>query len=71
MHGTGDQMASILEFRQPELQPRHVTAKSEGAVSADIVLFPGVRYERWAEAGDEPTKSRHRVRSRDHLDLDE
>jgi hypothetical protein len=70
MHGTGDdRMASILEFRQPALQSRQVTTKSDAAGSADIVLFPGVRYERWGEG--EPAKPRRRARRRDHLDLDD
>lgn len=70
MHGTGDDMASILEFRQPAFGSRQVTAKTEAVATADIVLFPGVRYERWAEA-EEPAKPRRRARRRDHLDLDD
>lgn len=64
-------MASILEFRQPALQCRQVTAKTAGAASADIVLFPGVRYERWTEAQPQPTKSRRNGRRRDRLELDD
>lgn len=64
-------MASILEFRQPTLQARQVTATSE-VRSADIVLFPGVRYERWTEADAESAeKPRRRARRRDQLDLDD
>lgn len=64
-------MASILEFRQPALQCRQGTGKTAGAASADIVLFPGVRYERWTEGQPQPTKPRQRARRRDHLDLDD
>ena len=73
MHGTtGDDMASILEFRQPAFGSRQVSVKSDAAaVSADIVLFPGVRYERWTDAEDEPAKPRRHARRRDHLDLDD
>jgi hypothetical protein len=68
-------MASILEFRQPALQERpasdrQASTRSGGATGpADIVLFPGVRYERWAEAPEQPAKPRRRARRRDHLDL--
>lgn len=64
-------MASILEFRQPALQCRQTTTTHRAAGSADIVLFPGVRYERWAETPPESSKSRRRARRRDHLDLDD
>lgn len=64
-------MASILEFRKPAFEFRRTSAKGEEAVSADIVLFPGVRYERWTEAQPESTKPRRRARRRDHLDLDD
>lgn len=73
MHGTtGDDMASILEFRQPAFGSRQVSVKSDKAVSADIVLFPGVRYERWSDdAAPESDKPRRRARRRDHLELDD
>lgn len=76
MHGTGDDMASILEFRQPafgsrQVTVKQVTVKSDAAASADIVLFPGVRYERWTEADEASAKPRRRARRRDHLDLDD
>ncbi|WP_072392110.1 hypothetical protein [Hyphomicrobium sp. CS1GBMeth3] len=64
-------MASILEFRQPAVGVRRATVSSTPASTADIVLFPGVRYERWAEAPSGVEKSRRRARSRDHLDLDD
>lgn len=72
MHGTtGDDMASILEFRQPAFGSRQVSVKGDAAVSADIVLFPGVRYERWTDAEAEPETPRRRAHRRDHLDLDD
>jgi hypothetical protein len=40
--------ATILEF--PEMQaPPRVRKTQRGRTSAEIVLFPGVRYERWAD----------------------
>lgn len=64
-------MASILEFRQPAFGIRRATAKHEAAGPADVVLFPGIRYERWTEAPPEPAKPRRRARRRDRLDLDD
>jgi hypothetical protein len=64
-------MASILEFRKSAFRFRPLNERSGAGVTADIVLFPGVRYERW---GDEPSpdKSRsRRARQRDRLELDD
>jgi hypothetical protein len=64
-------MASILEFRRPGFMERPHTSRSTANASADVVLFPGVRYERHAEE-PEPAKPRsRRSRRRDHLDLDD
>ncbi len=71
MHGTGDHdMASIVEFRRPSLSDRQSAPKS-GSGSAEIVLFPGVRYERQDDELAEPAPSRRRARRRDHLDFDD
>jgi hypothetical protein len=65
-------MASILEFRQPALGIRRTSTAGTPGASADIVLFPGVRYERWTEAPAETAaKSRRRARRRDRLELDD
>ena len=42
-------MATILEFRasQEPSKPAHGRRKRR---SAEIVIFPGVRYERWSDA---------------------
>lgn len=65
-------MSSILEFRKPALPFRQVTATNVSTGSADIVLFPGVRYERSAEASPESEEPRRAPRRRrDHLDLDD
>jgi len=63
-------MASILEFRKPFLSCRTMRA---GNIPADIVLFPGVRYERHGEAPSAPEEAKtrgRRSRRRDRLDLD-
>lgn len=63
-------MASILEFRRSAFNFRPVGG-ARAAGSADIVLFPGVRYERYTEE-PAPAKPRaRRARRRDQLDLDD
>jgi len=60
-------MATILEFRasdEKQLRPRH----RERGSSAEIVIFPGIRYERWRER-DISNDSRRSVPVRDVLQL--
>ena len=56
-------MATIVEFRAARRQPQLV----DKSKSAEVVLFPGVRYERW---GDSAASARS-LRSRDTLELAE
>jgi hypothetical protein len=42
-------MAQILSFRTPEYRSSGGADPSAG-VSAEVIIFPGVRYERWDEA---------------------
>jgi hypothetical protein len=42
-------MAQILSFRTPEFRTGDSTATIAGG-SAEVIIFPGVRYERWEEA---------------------
>lgn len=62
-------MACVLEFRQSPFRFRPLTASCAGG-SAEIVLFPGVRYERPPEEAAAP-KPRRRAHRRDRLDLDD
>jgi hypothetical protein len=58
-------MATILEF--PEMKPAPQPRKARrGRTSAEIVIFPGVRYERWA---DEPNRHDSPRMERDRLQL--
>jgi hypothetical protein len=54
-------MAQILNFRTPELRSSEAGDRRH-ASSAEIILFPGIRYERWGEpqsgAADERGKAR-------------
>ena len=55
--------ATILDF--PEMQaPPRTRKERRGVTSAEIVLFPGVRYERWENAPakhDAPRVERDRL----------
>ena len=62
-------MATILEFRNQERSTSPSAFSANGAsASAEIVFFPGVRYERQAEKDDE--KSKRGKRRRDTLELE-
>ncbi len=62
-------MARILEFKT-EAKPTamSVLAAYGAGQSAEIVLFPGVRYERHAEAAK--TKPKRSARRRDTLEIE-
>ena len=50
-------MATILEFRASKEKPPRKIRRRRARRSAEIVIFPGVRYERWSEQAqaDQPT----------------
>ena len=63
-------MASVVEFRRTGLHSRSLSmgiAKGPG----EIVLFPGVRYERKKEETPPPANERRRARRRDRLDFED
>ncbi len=61
-------MATILEFKiAPKPSAASVLAAYGAGQSAEIVFFPGVRYERHEEPEEKPRKSKRR---RDTLDLE-
>jgi hypothetical protein len=62
------EMASVVEFKRVGLQARPSSRSPQG--SAEIVLFPGVRYERTVEETSR-CRSRRRSRQRDHLDFED
>ena len=65
-------MATILELRAMAGRasaPRSATGSAIGTASAEILFFPGVRYERWTDGPSaEPAKTR---RHRDKLELED
>lgn len=58
-------MATILEFPEMQVPPRPRRARRE-LPSAEVVIFPGVRYERWAS---EPKRHDATRIERDRLQL--
>ena len=60
-------MATILEFRQA--QTHSASQRRGGRTPAEIVFFPGVRYERRDEAP--ASKPKKRARRRDKLELND
>lgn len=61
-------MATILEFRAQSREAPVGAARSTSR-TAEVVLFPGVRYERWGEAAPQPAP--RKGRRRDTLEVDE
>lgn len=62
-------MAKILEFRASQNQTAKPRSRRRRR-SAEIVIFPGVRYERWPSQGDDRAASAEPVH-RDTLVLAE
>lgn len=63
----GTRMAQILSFRTPELRDTGAAGRREGS-SAEVILFPGVRYERWGNQ-DGPSGTDQRGTHRDVIEL--
>ena len=67
----GKSMAQILSFRTPEYRTSDSPGPRAG-VSAKVIIFPGVRYERWEEAHAVTSASSDERRTpRDVLELAE
>ncbi len=63
-------MATILEFRAlPSEQPVKLRRRRRYRRSAEIVIFPGVRYERWADAPEAASNGSQAQVKRDRLQL--
>jgi hypothetical protein len=68
-------MAKILAFHPGEMR-RDASALASDGASAEVIVFPGVRYERWDDAENahsqlQSGKKRGRDRRRDVLELAE
>lgn len=60
-------MAHIVDFCAHARSCRASHSKRHRGQSAEIVIFPGVRYERWDD-GTSPNGARN-AKSRDRIDL--
>lgn len=58
-------MAQILSFRTPEFRSAEVTSRRDGE-SAEVIVFPGVRYEHWE---NRDAASGNDTRRRDVIEL--
>lgn len=65
-------MASILEFRKEALGSGALGTKGGPKGPAEIILFPGVRYERMtdSEPAAQTPRGRRGSRRRDRIDLE-
>jgi hypothetical protein len=62
-------MTSVVDFKRVGLHARPTSVAPQG--SAEIVLFPGVRYERTTDEETSRGRTRRRSRQRDHLDFED
>jgi hypothetical protein len=64
-------MATILEFRAQGARYPEFSDQRDRTRSAEVVIFPGVRYERDVEPEAAAKPRGRRTRQRDRLELDE
>lgn len=64
-------MAQILRFSAPEYRNTVPSQRVGGDETAEVIIFPGVRYERWTELHDDQTSRCGRQKERDVLELAE
>lgn len=60
-------MATILEFQRTGRKPKTDALGARTRRDCEVVLFPGVRYERWGNASAYDRGTGH---GRDRLDLE-
>ena len=60
-------MALILDFNAHAAKSCDVASRVNFVGSAEIVIFPGVRYQRWNDDGSEPKESC--IVERDRIEL--
>lgn len=61
-------MATIHRL-EPSLEPRPAGRAAKPTGTADIILFPGVRYERWSETHAYNAPAPRRGKQRDRLEI--
>jgi hypothetical protein len=63
-------MATIVDIRNAAVQRSRRALGVRGPGSAEILLFTGVRYERWID-DTRNSGAAGRTRTRDHLELED
>ena len=61
---------AMATIHQLKLNPSREPRSDNRAVSAEIILFPGVRYERWAHATAEVAVAKPKRRRRSRVKRD-
>jgi hypothetical protein len=64
-------MATILEFRANVAKYPEFAERRDPRQAGEVVIFPGVRYERDAEPASQSKTRGKRLRQRDRLELEE
>jgi hypothetical protein len=57
-------MATILTFRSAQLRRCEGASIASERPSAQVIVFPGVRYERWAQSDDAEPRSESEMKKR-------
>lgn len=58
-------MATILTFRPAAPEPDAGDSAPRATTTAEVIVFPGVRYEHWDDAaGDGDTQSQERAKAK-------
>ena len=63
-------MATILEFRAHQSRSSSAAGRLAAGAGAEIVFFPGVRYERWSDEPQQKPRAK-KTRRRDTLELED
>lgn len=64
-------MATIVDIRTAAAAKSKQVAHGERRGSADVLLFTGVRYERWHDVPASALAGRQTTKRRDHLELED
>lgn len=67
---TGDPMATIIEFRASSSRTAGAPPRGVRANSGEVVIFPGVRYQRWSDESAVKPRGK-KTRRRDTLEFEE
>lgn len=63
-------MATILEFQASERKPKEQPMRLRMRRDCEVVMFPGIRYERWGDGPSRDSNGRRHDRH-DRLDIED